>query len=418
MYDIAIYKLSQDSYNLNYILMKTLTKGSDLMKIIVAPDSFKGSLSAVEAANAIDKGIKNAFPEAETVLIPVADGGEGTLETLVAATKGEIRNVVVIDPLGNKVEAGYGVLGDKKTCVIEMAAASGLTLISNEELSPLEATTYGTGQLIKQALDDGFTSFVVGLGGSATNDGGAGMLQALGLKISDADGNEIGYGGGSLDKIASIDTNSFDSRIKGCKFLIASDVENPLIGSNGASHIFGPQKGATPEIIAQLDQNLAHWANQVAKVTGIRMHDMPGAGAAGGIGGAFQAFFPCEVERGIDVVLEYSNINKFLTGTDLVITGEGRVDEQTASGKTPMGVAQIAKMQGIPTVIMAGSVSEDAAVLHDFGVVSIHSIINKPMTLEEAVRNAAVLLEWSAEQVVRSYFHSINYIKGGAIYGN
>ncbi|WP_152655464.1 glycerate kinase [Oceanobacillus sp. CFH 90083] len=388
------------------------------MKIIVAPDSFKGSLSAVEAANAIDKGIKNAFPDAESVLIPVADGGEGTLETLVAATKGEIRNVIVTDPLGNKVEAGYGVLGDKKTCVIEMAAASGLTLISNEELSPLEATTYGTGQLIKQALDDGFTSFIVGLGGSATNDGGAGMLQALGLRISDADGNEIGYGGASLEQIASIDTDSFDSRIKGCQFLIASDVENPLIGPNGASHIFGPQKGATPEIIEQLDQNLTHWADQVAKVTGIELHDLPGAGAAGGIGGAFQAFFPCEVERGIDVVLEYSNINQFLPGTDLVITGEGRVDGQTASGKTPLGVAQTAKMQGVPTIILAGSVSEDASVLHDFGVVSIHSIINRPMTLEESIQNASTLLELSSEQVIRAYFHSINHIKGGAVYEN
>ncbi|MCT1902885.1 glycerate kinase [Oceanobacillus sojae] len=378
------------------------------MKIVIAPDSFKGSLSAVEAANAINKGVKNAFPDAKTVLIPVADGGEGTLETLIAATGGELRNVVVTDPLGNKVEAGYGVLGDKKTCVIEMAAASGLTLISNEELSPLETTTYGTGQLIKQALDDGFTSFAVGLGGSATNDGGAGMLQALGLRILDEDENEIGYGGGSLDKIASIDVDAFDSRIKECQFLIASDVENPLIGPNGASHIFGPQKGATPEMIEQLDQNLTHWADYVAEVTGIRLHDMAGAGAAGGIGGAFQAFFPCEVKRGIDVVLEYSNINHFLTGADLVFTGEGRVDGQTASGKTPMGVAQMAKMQGVPTVILAGSVNEDAAVLHDFGVVSIHSIINKPMTLDEAVRSASVLLEWSAEQIVRSYFHPAN----------
>lgn len=388
------------------------------MKIIVAPDSFKGSLSAVEAANAIDKGIKKAFPAAETVLLPVADGGEGTLETLVAATNGEIRKVTVTGPLGNKVEAGYGVLGDGKTCVIEMASASGLTLLSAKQLSPLEATTYGTGQLIKQALDDGFTSFVIGLGGSATNDGGAGMLQALGLAILDADGKDIGYGGASLDRIASIDAASFDSRIKDCHFLIASDVENPLIGPNGASHIFGPQKGATPDIIAQLDKNLTHWADQVAKVTEIKLHDMPGAGAAGGIGGAFQAFFPCELERGIDVVLEYSNIDQFLTGTDLVITGEGRVDGQTASGKTPLGVAQTAKKQGVPTVILAGSVSEDAAVLHDFGVVSIHSIINKPMTLEESIRNASKLLELSTEQVIRSYFYAVNHIQGGAIYEN
>ncbi|WP_339227128.1 glycerate kinase [Oceanobacillus sp. FSL K6-2867] len=376
------------------------------MKIIIAPDSFKGSLNAVDAANSIEKGIRNTFPKAETVLLPVADGGEGTLETLVTATKGEIRDVTVIGPLGTEVRAAYGVLGDKKTCVIEMALASGLTLLKDEELSPLKATTYGTGQLIKQALDDGFTSFIIAIGGSATNDGGAGMLQALGLKIFNKDGNEIGYGGGELNKIALIEDDSFDSRIKACNFLIASDVENPLIGPNGASFIFGPQKGATPEMVETLDQHLAHWADHVAKLTGIHLHNLPGAGAAGGIGGAFQAFFPCNVKRGIDVVLEYSKFSEFLPNTDLVITGEGKVDGQTASGKTPLGVAQAAKSQDVPTIIIAGSIGNGIEALHEFGIVSIHSIINQPMTLKESIANAAGLLEQSAEQIVRAYFYS------------
>ncbi|GAB2548921.1 glycerate kinase [Gracilibacillus alcaliphilus] len=378
------------------------------MKIIIAPDSFKGSLSAIDAANAMDRGIRKAFPQAETVLLPVADGGEGTLETLVTATKGEIREIHVAGPLGEEVLAAYGVLGDQQICVIEMATASGLTLISEEELSPLTATTYGTGQLIKQALDDGFNSFIIALGGSATNDGGAGMLQALGLKLLDKKGKEVGYGGGALNQIASIDISSFDARIKDCMFLIASDVENPLIGPNGASHIFGPQKGATPEMVEQLDHNLAHFADQVEKATDIRLHDRPGAGAAGGIGGAFQAFFPCEVQRGIDVVLEYSRMAAFLSDANLVITGEGKVDGQTASGKTPLGVAQLAQKHDVPTIIIAGAVGAGAEILHSYGVVSIHSLINQPMPLEEAVDQAAVLLESSTEQIVRTYFHTTN----------
>ena len=379
------------------------------MKIIRAPDSFKVSLRAVDASNSIDRGIKKAFPKAETVMLPVADGGEGTLETLVTATKGEIRNVTVIGPLGDEVKSSYGVLGDKKTCVIEMATASGLTLLTDEQLSPLKATTYGTGQLIKQALDDGFTSFIIAIGGSATNDGGAGMLQALGLKLCTKDGNEIGYGGGELNKIALIEDDSFDSRIKACNFLIASDVENPLIGPNGASFVFGPQKGATPEMVETLDQHLTHWADHVAKLTGIHLHNLPGAGAAGGIGGAFQAFFPCKVKRGIDVVLEYSKFSEFLPNTDLVITGEGKVDGQTASGKTPLGVAQAAKSQDVPTIIIAGSIGNGIEALHEFGIVSIHSIINQPMTLKESITNAAGLLEQSTEQVVRAYFYSNNH---------
>lgn len=375
------------------------------MKILIAPDSFKGSLSAVEAALSIERGIHKAFPNAETLRLPVADGGEGTLDTLVATTGGKKIPVLVKGPLAQKVDAEYGILGDGETCVIEMAKASGLTLVPKGNLNPLKATTYGTGELIKQALDDGYTSFILALGGSATNDGGAGMLQALGLKLLDEQGNEISTGGSELAKVCTIDTSVFDKRIQACKFIIASDVENPLIGPHGASHVFGPQKGATPENVQTLDACLAHWADEVEKVTGVRIHDLPGAGAAGGIGGAFQAFFPSQIRRGIDVVIEHTGLQRVLEGTDLVITGEGQVDFQTASGKTPMGVAQAAKLQNIPTVILAGSVGSSIDVLYQYGIVSVNSIINKPMTLSEAIEQAAELLELSAEQVVRSYFY-------------
>ena len=385
------------------------------MKIIIAPDSFKGSLSAVEAANAINKGVKNAYAEAETHLLPVADGGEGTMETLVSATNGEFREVTVIGPLGNEVKAAYGILGDGETCVIEMASSSGLALVPEGKLAPLVTTTYGAGQLIEKALNDGFSSFIIALGGSATNDGGAGMLQALGLKLLDRMGIEVGYGGGKLADIEKIDTRNFDLRIRSSTFLIASDVENPLIGLNGASHIFGPQKGATPEDVKILDENMRHWADQIASVTGVSLHNLPGAGAAGGIGGAFQAFFPAKMRRGVDVVLEYVKFHSYLENADLVITGEGQVDYQTASGKTPLGVAQAGMKGNVPTIILAGAVGKGVEVLYDYGVVSVHSIIDKPMTLKESMDQTAQLLEQSAEQIIRSYFYSRIKLEGGRL---
>lgn len=375
------------------------------MKIIIAPDSFKGSLSAVEAAAAIAKGVRKAFSDAETVLLPIGDGGEGTMETLVAATGGKIKALSVTGPLGNRVEAAYGVLGDGKTCVIEMAAASGLHLVPEGELAPLKTTTFGTGELIRQALDDGFSSFIVGLGGSATNDGGAGMLQALGLRIFDNSGQEIGPGGGELQKASGLDFTNFDERISQSRFIIASDVENSLIGPDGASHVFGPQKGASPKDVEFLDRSLTNWADRVREATGMELHNRPGAGAAGGIGGAFQAFFPSELKRGIDVVLDYIGLDGHLQDADLVMTGEGKVDRQTAFGKTALGVAQRAGSRNVPTIILAGSVGKGTDVLHNYGVVSVHSIINSPMTLQEAMQNAAELLEESAEQIVRTYFH-------------
>nr|WP_280518617.1 glycerate kinase [Lederbergia wuyishanensis] len=375
-----------------------------IIKIVIAPDSFKGSVSAMEAAIAIEKGVKNAFSNAKTVLLPVADGGEGTLETLVSATNGEKVYEKVNGPLGKEVNAHFGVLGDRSTCVIEMAVASGLNLIEEDERNPMLTTTYGTGELIKEALDKGYRNFVLAIGGSATNDGGAGMLQALGMQLIDKEGKEIGYGGGELGKIHYISTENFDKRIKESTFLIASDVENPFVGEKGASHVFGPQKGATDEMVEILDQNLLHFANHVEKNTGVRLHDMPGAGAAGGIGGAFLAFFPSNMKRGIEVVLEYASFDEALNGADLVITGEGKVDFQTAYGKTPMGVAQAAQRKGVPTIILAGAVGENIRNLYKNGVVGIFSIINQPMSLENAMKEAENLLEKSVEQICRTYF--------------
>jgi len=381
------------------------------MKIVIAPDSFKGSMSSVEAANSIEKGILRAFPEAETILLPVGDGGEGTLDTLVAATKGSTVSVHVKGPLGNLVEAEYGILGDGKTCVIEMAKASGLALVPSSQLNPLKATTYGTGELIKKALDDGYKSFILALGGSATNDGGAGMLQALGLKLHDENGEEIGLGGAELIRVASIDKLTFDSRIAECKFLIASDVQNPFIGPNGASNVFGPQKGASPKDVEFLDGCLSNFAEVIEKTTGVHLHDLPGAGAAGGIGGAFQAFFPSNMKRGIDVVIEYIRLNQLIEGADLVITGEGKVDFQTASGKTPMGVAQAALSKNIPTIILAGSIGKGIEALYQHGVVSVNSVIDRPMELTEAMDRACELTEFAAEQVVRSFFYQNRLIE-------
>lgn len=379
-------------------------KEAPKIKIVIAPDSFKGSVAALEAALSIERGIKKAYPEADTVVVPLADGGEGTMDTLLSATSGKKVAVEVTGPLGKPIEAYYGVLGGRKTCVIEMASASGLDLVPRIKRNPLVTTTYGTGELIKAALEEGYRNFILALGGSATNDGGAGMLQALGVRLLTKEKEEIGFGGGELSRIYEIDVEGLDSRIKDSSFLIASDVENPLVGKNGASFVFGPQKGATEEIAQRLDFNLTHWANKVKEVTGVKLHNMAGAGAAGGIGGAFQAFFPAVTEKGAEVVMEYAKLKERLTHADLLITGEGQVDFQTAYGKTPMRAAQAAKDLGIPTIIIAGSVGMNIEELYQYGVVSVHSILIRPMTLEEAMESSSELLEHTAEQICRTYF--------------
>lgn len=373
------------------------------MKIVIAPDSFKGSASALAAAQSIETGIKRCLPHAETVLVPVADGGEGTMDSLVAATKGKKVEVDVTGPLGRPVKAEYGILGDGVTCVIEMASASGIILVPSDQLDPLTATTYGTGELIKQALNDGCRHFLLAVGGSATNDGGIGMLQALGLNLLDADGQQVGFGGDEMDRIIEIDDSDWDARLAESTFTIASDVQNPMTGPDGATYVFGPQKGATPELVERLEEKMDHWATLVETKTGIGLHELPGAGAAGGIGGAFLAFLSAEMKRGIDIVIEYTGLPQKLQGAELVFTGEGMVDYQTASGKVPMGIAQEASKQGIPSIVLAGSIGEGIDILYQYGIQSIHSIVSGPMTLKEAMDNAEHLLANRAEQVMRTY---------------
>lgn len=329
-------------------------KGGYKMKVVIAPDSFKGSLSAVEVANVMERAISKALPNSEAICVPVADGGEGTMDSLVSATGGKKVEVTVKGPTCKPVKAEYGVLGDNETCVIEMASASGLVLIPDGERNPMVTTTYGTGELIQAALDAGYRTFILAVGGSATNDGGAGMLQALGMNLLDETGALIGYGGAELGRVAVIDDTNFDKRIAESSFMIASDVQNPFVGPTGASAVFGPQKGATPEMVTTLDRILTNWADLIEKKTLVRLHEKPGAGAAGGIGGAFQAFFPSSMRRGIDIVIDYTGLEQKLKGADLVLTGEGQIDYQTASGKTPMGVAEAAKKKGIPVLRLPG----------------------------------------------------------------
>lgn len=373
------------------------------MKIIVAPDSFKGSLTAMEAGLAIKKGILNVANESDVRVIPMADGGEGTLQCLIDATRGNLYYTTVKNPLGVPIEAPYGILGDGKTCVIEMAMSSGLYLIDENERNPLITTTYGFGELIRAALDKGCRRFILGMGGSATNDGGAGMLQALGFNLLNGEGEEIGFGGGELSNVVEIRSEHADPRLAESTFMIACDVDNPFIGPNGASHVFGPQKGATPDMVAHLDQNLSHFADMIAKGIGVSIHHIPGAGAAGGLAGAIVAFMHGSIRSGIEIVTEMTGLEKAMRDAQLVITGEGQIDDQTAHGKTPYGVAQIARKYSIPTIALVGSIGKGIDVLHHHGITAVFSIINKPLTLDEAMQSTEQLLTQAAEQVMRLY---------------
>jgi glycerate kinase len=353
------------------------------MKIVVAPDSFKGSLTAVEVSDAIGQGVREIFPEAEIVKIPMADGGDGTVQCLVNATGGEILRKKVTGPLGDEVLASYGILGDKKTAVIEMAEASGLTLVPENKRNPLITTTYGTGQLIKAGLDRGCRKMIIGIGGSATNDGGAGMVQALGVKLLDQERKEIGFGGGELKKVFRIDAKYLDNRLSETKVLIASDVSNPLCGPKGASRIYGPQKGATPEIIEELDKSLAHFAEVIKRDLHKNVKDVPGAGAAGGLGASLMAFLDAELRPGIEIVIEIVKLEQAIKDADLVITGEGKIDSQTIYGKAPIGVARIAKKYNIPVVAVAAIISDDADIVHQYGINTLIKISEPPMSLAE-----------------------------------
>lgn len=326
------------------------------MKIIIAPDSFKESLSALEAADAIERGFKSVFPGADYRKLPMADGGEGTVQSLVDATNGWIKEQVVTGPLGEPVKAFFGMMGDGTTAVIEMAAASGLHLVPVEKRNPLITTTRGTGELIAAAIDAGAERLIIGIGGSATNDGGAGMIQALGGRLLDDSGREIGPGGGALSQLASIDVSRLDSRLRTVKIEVACDVDNPLTGARGASAVFGPQKGATDDMVRVLDQHLTHFADVAEKALGTTYRETEGAGAAGGLGWSLLAFLHADLKRGIDIVLEAVDFENEVQDADLVITGEGRIDSQTIYGKTPIGVAKAAKSYDVPVIGIAGSV--------------------------------------------------------------
>ena len=374
------------------------------MKIVIAPDSFKESLSAEAVAKAIARSFQAVFSNAEMLLLPVADGGEGTTDSLVAATKGQRFTQQATGPLGESVEAFWGLLGDGKTAVVETAAASGLDLIDSSQRDALNATTRGTGELILAAIDKGAKHIIVGLGGSATNDGGDGMLQALGLGLLDVEGQQIPSGGVGLAKLDRIDLTSLDSRLAGIRFDVACDVDNPLIGDNGASAIFGPQKGATPEMVKALDANLKHFASITQQATGKDIISIPGAGAAGGLGGAFLGFLNATLKSGIDIVLDAVEYEKHLEGATLVITGEGRIDSQTIRGKTPIGVSKRAKAFGnIPVIALAGSVSEDSDIVHEHGIDALFSVVPGVVSLENALADADANLYRTARNVATLY---------------
>lgn len=371
------------------------------MKFVLAPDSFKESMTAKEAAEAMERGIKKVIPEAECVLVPMADGGEGTVQSLVDATEGEIIEVLVTGPKGNKVKAVFGILGDGETAVIEMASASGIHLVKKEERNPLLTTTYGTGELIKAALDKKVKRIFIGIGGSATNDGGAGMIQALGAKLLDEEGKEIGFGGGSLERLQKIDLRGLDERLKDVIIEVACDVTNPLTGPRGASQVFGPQKGATPEMVEKLDRNLAHYAEIIRKDLNKDIENVPGAGAAGGLGAGLMAFLNAKLKRGVELVIKYTSLEEKMKGASYVFTGEGSVDSQTVFGKTPYGVAATAQKLGIPVIAFAGRIGDGAEVLYDKGINSIVGIMPGAASIEEALKQGAVNLERTAENISR-----------------
>lgn len=372
------------------------------MKIVIAPDSFKGSLTALEAANAIEEGLKRVFPGSEILKVPMADGGEGTVQSLVDATGGRIVKKLVTGPLGEKVEAQFGVLGDGRTAVIEMAAASGLPLVPPEKRNPMLTTTYGTGELIKAALEMGCRRFIIGIGGSATNDGGAGMAQALGAKLLDEEDSDIPFGGGGLLKLERIDISTLDPRIAESEIVVACDVDNPLTGPRGAARVYSPQKGATPEMVEILDRALERFARIVKRDLGKDIKDVPGAGAAGGLGAGLMAFLNARLQLGVDIVIEATELEEKVKGADLVITGEGGIDSQTVYGKTPIGVAKVAKKFDIPVIAIAGGISDDASVVYEHGIDALMSIIPRPMSLDEAMAQGAKLLADAAERVARS----------------
>lgn len=368
---------------------------------VLAPDSFKESMTAKQVCLAMEQGLRVAYPDAEYIHVPMADGGEGTVQSLVDATGGELRRVRVTGPLGEPVEAFYGLMGQQNIAVIEMAAASGIHHVSRERRNPLLTSTYGCGQLIRNCLDQGVSKIILGIGGSATNDGGAGMAQALGARLLDANGRELGLGGGELGRLARLDISSLDPRLQQVEFIVACDVTNPLCGEQGASAVFGPQKGATPHMVQQLDAHLAHYAEVIRQQLGKEVATIPGAGAAGGMGAGLLAFTRCELKPGIDIVIEYSGLKDRLATADWCLTGEGRIDSQTRFGKTPHGVARVAKSFGVPVLAVAGCIGEGAETMHAEGIDAIFNIIPNADTLEHLLQQGPANMQRTCENIGR-----------------
>ncbi len=341
------------------------------------------------------------LPQADTVVVPVADGGDGTLETLVEGSGGSIRTAEVTGPLGESREALWGAMGDGMTAVVEMARTSGLALVTLDERDPLNSTTYGLGEAIAAALDEGFRRFIVGIGGSATNDAGAGMAQALGVSLTDSSGNVIAPGGAALAKLHRVDLSGLDSRAAESTFMVACDVTNPLTGPEGASAIYGPQKGATPEMVAELDSALGNFADVVRRDLGVDVEHLQGSGAAGGLGGGMVAFLNAELRTGVDIIMDIVNIDQRLEGADLVVTGEGELDYQTLYNKAPIGVAQRAQAMGVPVVSIAGTLGDRYELVHDHGIDGALSIPTGPMTLDYASEHAAELITQATERMLR-----------------
>ena len=372
------------------------------MKIILAPDSFKGSLTALQAATAMEKGVKRVLPKANCIKIPMADGGEGTVQSLIDAIGGKFIHKRVTGPAYNHVSARYGMLADGKTAVIEMAEASGLSLVSGKKMNPLKTTTYGTGELILDAAKRGATKIIIGIGGSATNDGGVGMAQALGVHFMNKRGKEITKlgAGGMLHEIDSINIKDLNPLIKKIKIIIASDVNNPLCGKIGASNVFGPQKGASPAMVKILDTNLKHLGKIIKADLKKEVVNLKGAGAAGGLGAGLVAFTQARMQSGIELVLEATNMAQHIRGADLVITGEGCIDFQTTFGKTPSGVAKFAKKHHVPTVAIGGVIADDANAMFAHGVDGLESAFAREMPLDEAMENSRIYIANAAERVI------------------
>lgn len=371
------------------------------MKILIAPDSFKESLSAEEVAESIEQGILKCMPDAECTKIPMADGGEGTVCAILKATGGRKIPVNVKDPLMRDIETFWGLLPDRQTGIIEMASASGLELLKPVERNPMVTTTYGTGQLINAALNEGCKKIVIGIGGSATNDGGAGMAEALGAKLLDKNGYGIHPGGGELCNLKSIDLSDFNNKTQNCEFIIATDVDNQLCGQKGASYIYGPQKGASPEMVEQLDKNLLHYGKILEQVFGKQIISVAGAGAAGGLGAGLIAYCHAEIKNGFDIISKIVNLEDAIRTADLIITGEGKLDKQTKFGKVPFGVAQLAKKYSKPVIGMAGTLGKDHQELYNFGFQSIFSIVDRPQSLEISLSNAKELIINASERIFR-----------------